>query len=72
MGGSVPFGQGGLSVIGGMFDFGGTSDSGTIFAQPLPGGAFVPFSWGNEPGGNVGAGEIINAFTEGGHNPRDL
>jgi RHS repeat-associated protein len=57
-----------LADIGNYFENFGA----TIHAQVLPGGAVVTFSWGNEPGGNVGAGELINAWTEGGKKPADL
>jgi len=56
-----------LTDIGNYFE-----NFGTIYAQVLPGGAVVTFQWRNEPGGNVGAGEMINAFTEGGKKPKDL
>jgi RHS repeat-associated protein len=79
MGGTVPFGQGGSSIIGGMFDFGGTPIGGMFgpliaptspFANPM--GSMGLVYGGANGGWNMGAGELINAFTEGGKKPDSL
>jgi RHS repeat-associated protein len=76
------FSLGGLSTIGAMFDFGGTSIGGTFggglsftnawgaFTNPM--GTMGLFYGGASGGWNMGAGELINAFTERGLGPKDL